>query len=239
MAELMCSRCVREVAAEDVVESDGAGVAHVNCRRPRDLTHEERSLLYGYCWTHSIVCPACGWTLRLFELDADPLDHYKRTRCRHCQAVLLETVREHVFACPFPPEGVRQRARETRETARRLVKQAHELRDRADVLMREAEVAAAALRESARQSVAEAVRQMIWAKLRSRALPREATPASLSTDDGAACAGCEQPLAPSQPVVVLAATVGGARAVIPLHAACFYIWDDERSRISGGDVITE
>jgi hypothetical protein len=239
MAELMCSRCLREVAAEDVVESDGAGVAHVNCRRPRDLTHDERSLLYGYCWAHPVVCPACGWTLRLFELDADPLDHYKRTRCPHCQAELLETVREHVFACPFPPDDQRRRARETREAAQRLVKQAHELRDRAEVLMREAEVAAAALRESARQSVTEAVRRLIRAKLRSRALPRDATPTSLRADDGATCVGCEQPLPPSRAGVILTATIGDGRAIIPLHADCFYIWDDERSRITDGGVITE
>ena len=239
MAELMCTRCLRAISAQDVVESDGAAVAHVNCGRPRDLTHEERSLLYGYCWGHPIVCRACGSALRLFQLDADPLDHYKRTRCPHCQAELLEAVREHIFDCPFPPDGLRRRARDTREIAQRLVKQAYELRDRAEVLMREAEVSAAALRESARQSVAEAVRRLIRTKLRSQTLPREATPTSLRPDDGATCGACEQPLPPSGPVVVVATAIGDARALIPLHAECFYVWDDERSRISEGEVITE
>jgi DNA-directed RNA polymerase subunit RPC12/RpoP len=119
MAELTCTRCLRAISADDVVELDGAGVAHVNCRRPRDLTHDERSLLYGYCWAHPIVCSACGWSFRLFELDADPLDHYKRTRCPHCEAELLELVREHLFACSLSPEALRRRAQETRETARR------------------------------------------------------------------------------------------------------------------------
>jgi len=35
------------LSSDDVVESDGAGVAHVDCCRPRGLTHDERSLLYG------------------------------------------------------------------------------------------------------------------------------------------------------------------------------------------------
>jgi hypothetical protein len=46
------------------------------------------------------------------------------------------------------PAEVRQRAREARDAARRLVKYGSELRDHADVLMREAEAAVAALRET-------------------------------------------------------------------------------------------
>ena len=47
------------------------------------------------------------------------------------------------------PSTVRQRAREAREAAQRLVKQSRELGDRADVLMRELEVALRTLREAA------------------------------------------------------------------------------------------
>jgi hypothetical protein len=45
MAELKCARCFRVLSPDDVVEADGVDVAHVDCRRPRDLTHEERSLV--------------------------------------------------------------------------------------------------------------------------------------------------------------------------------------------------
>jgi len=46
------------------------------------------------------------------------------------------------------PGEVRQRAQEARDAARRLVKESGQLRDRADVLMRESEAAIAALRET-------------------------------------------------------------------------------------------
>jgi hypothetical protein len=46
------------------------------------------------------------------------------------------------------PAEMRQRAREARDAARRLGKHSCELRDNADVLMREAEAAVAALRET-------------------------------------------------------------------------------------------
>jgi hypothetical protein len=49
------------------------------------------------------------------------------------------------------PGEVRRRAREARAAAQRLVKNSHQLSDRADVLMREAEAAIAALRETMRR----------------------------------------------------------------------------------------
>jgi hypothetical protein len=51
------------------------------------------------------------------------------------------------------PEEVRRRAREVRDAAHKLVKQSAESRDRADVLMREAEAAIAALRETMSRDV--------------------------------------------------------------------------------------
>jgi len=50
------------------------------------------------------------------------------------------------------PVVVRRRAHAAREAARNLVKQSHQLSDAADVLLREAEVALHALRETMRQS---------------------------------------------------------------------------------------
>jgi galactokinase len=61
-------------------------------------------------------------------------------------------MRGHLFSCAMLPEEVRQRAREVRDAARRLVKHSSELRDHADVLMREAEAAIAALRETMRRT---------------------------------------------------------------------------------------
>src|SRR5262249_3499975 len=72
MAEPKCPRCLCELSVDDVVESDGANVVHVDCQRPRDLTRQERALLFGYCWAHPIECPPCGESFELFRLEADP-----------------------------------------------------------------------------------------------------------------------------------------------------------------------
>src|SRR5262249_31485830 len=151
------------------------GVAHVDCRRPRNLTHDERSILYGYCWAHPITCPACSQSFRLFELDSDPFERHNRTACPHCRTDVINSVRDHLYTCPLCPEVLRRRAREARENARMLVKDAKALRDRADVLIREAEVAAAESREAVKQSAAEGLRRLIQTKLRDGTLPRHET----------------------------------------------------------------
>jgi len=51
------------------------------------------------------------------------------------------------------PELLRLRAQEARDAARKLVKESGQLRDRADVLMHEAEAAIAALRETMQRTV--------------------------------------------------------------------------------------
>lgn len=233
MAEPTCARCFRVLSLDDVVESDGASVAHVDCRRPRDLTREERSLLYAYCWAHPLACPACSRSFQLFELDSDPFEYPKRTCCPRCQADLIESVRDHLYTCPLSPEVSRQSARETRETARRLVKQAQELRDRADVLMREAEVVASKLHDAMRQSAFEALRRMIRSKLRDRSLPHEGIPATIPgrPGDDSACGVCDQPITKHHLMMV----IPGA-ALIPLHADCFQLWNEERRTFTSSDL---
>jgi len=46
------------------------------------------------------------------------------------------------------PAELREQAQQVRDAARRLVKESHQLSDRAEVLMRETEAAVAALRET-------------------------------------------------------------------------------------------
>jgi hypothetical protein len=57
-------------------------------------------------------------------------------------------VRAHVYACALLPEELRLRVQDARAAAQRLVKQSSQLHDHADVLMREAEAAVAALRKT-------------------------------------------------------------------------------------------
>ena len=228
MVELTCARCFRILSPDDVVESVGVGVAHVDCRRPRDLTHEERSLLYGYCWAHLIGCPACGQSCRLFELDSNPFEYYKRTCCPRCQVDLIESVRDHLYTCPLSPEVLRLRVRETRATARRLVKQARDLHDQADVLMREAEVAATELRDAITQSTSEAMSRVIQAKLRDGSLPHDNIPTTIpgGPGDGSACGVCDQALANHQLMML----IPSGTTPIPLHTDCFEFWNEERHR---------
>jgi hypothetical protein len=63
----------------------------------------------------------------------------------HC---LAASVREHLYACAVLPDEIRRRAEDARRTARRLIKDNRQLADGADVLMREAEAAIAAFRET-------------------------------------------------------------------------------------------
>src|SRR5262245_8678015 len=103
MAEPKCHRCLRELSLDDVVESDGARVIHIDCRRPRDLTRQERALLFANCWGHGVACPACDQTIQLFELGPDPFEAHKRTRCPRCQADLPK---QSVIICTralYPP----------------------------------------------------------------------------------------------------------------------------------------
>lgn len=225
--EPTCPRCSRVLSPDDIVELASAGIVHVDCRHPRDLTPQELSLFYAYCWAHPISCPRCAHSGPLFELGP-PLEHRKRTRCPRCQAELIETVRDHLYTCRFSPAALRHNARETRETARRLVKQSRELRDRADVLMREAEAAVTEFRNEMQPSAREALRRRIRAKLLAGSLPHDDISASIPfpgrRGDGSTCSACGQSVGPHQLMMVIA----WATTPTLLHADCFSIWSEER-----------
>jgi hypothetical protein len=137
-----CLRCQQGLSPDDTIQLHGDRLAHLDCRRPRDLSHEQRAILFRYCFGHAVAtCPTCAEGFRQHQLGADLLGHRERL-CPRCRADLTESVRGHVFSCAMLPAEVRQRAREARDAGRRLV----ESRDHADVLMREAEAAVVALR---------------------------------------------------------------------------------------------
>ncbi len=107
----------------------------------RPLSPAERALLFYYCLNHAVArCLGCARSYYLSELVADLLSG--RTHlCPQCRRDLTENVRSHVYGCSIMPDEVRQRARALRELAQQLVKETHQLRDKADVLIREAEAA--------------------------------------------------------------------------------------------------
>jgi hypothetical protein len=139
---------VKVFSSEDTIALVGSRVVHADCRRPHELSAEERVLLFRYCWSHTAAqCVACRESFRQQELASDLLNN--RTHlCPRCHVELVESLRAHLYTCAMLPADVRRRAREARDSANRLVKRSHELADRADVLMREAEVALAALRDA-------------------------------------------------------------------------------------------
>ena len=188
--------------------------------------------MYGYCWAHPIVCATCATPIQLYQLAADRSEPYKRTACPGCQAELIEAVREHLFTCTQSPEVLRRRARDAREAARSLVKHARELRERADVLMREAEVNVTQLRETTNQSASEALRRLVQAKLHEGSLPRSeiSEPIPGGPGDGSTCRACEQPITDRQLMMLLPGPVP-----FPLHADCFQLWSEERRAFTSLD----
>src|SRR5262249_25134945 len=145
--------CIQAISPDDTVQVSRGRVVHLDCQRPRDLTREERILLFRYCWDHPVAkCPDCDQGFRQQQLGADLLGHRSHL-CPRCRADLTQSLRGHLYACAMLPEEVRRRAQEVRDAARRLAKHSIELRDNADVLMQEAEAALAALRETMQRTV--------------------------------------------------------------------------------------
>jgi hypothetical protein len=145
----ICPQCSQVISAADTIVLGPGRVAHLDCGRPRILSAEERVLLFTYCRYHLVPCVTCDASFYLWQLA---LDFGRRTHfCPWCRRDLTDSVREHLYQCALVPENVRRAAKEARDTARILVKETQQLRATADVLMREAETAAAALRETLRQ----------------------------------------------------------------------------------------
>jgi len=153
MTQPMCRRCRRPISANDRIAFDGDHICHVDCQRPHDLSHEERALLFKYCFGHAVAeCPTCGRRFRQQELGSDLLGN--RTHlCPNCRTDLMDSTREHLYACSMLPEAVRARAQQVRDIARKLVKESERLSSVAYVLMAEAEAAIAELRETMRRTV--------------------------------------------------------------------------------------
>ena len=146
--EVSCAQCDRAVLPGHSVVAVGGRLAHVNCQRPETLTADERALLCYYCLDHVVArCAACAQSFGLSEL-ADDLLRGRTHLCPSCRRDLTESVRGHLYECARVPADVRHRARSLRDAAQHLVKQSRQLRDRADVLVREAEATVEASRRA-------------------------------------------------------------------------------------------
>src|SRR5262245_48873784 len=130
-----CPQCSRMISPDDTFVFGHGLLGHLDCRRPRVLSAEERSLLFLYCWDHKVAeCSSCLGQFRLREVAS--LDRFgvRLHVCPRCHADLTDRIRAHLYGCAMLPAEVRRRAEAVREAARTLVKQSHQLGDRADVL---------------------------------------------------------------------------------------------------------
>ena len=244
MNQQKCPRCLQLLWPDDTITISDGRIVHLDCQRPRDLSREERVLLFRYCSDHAVAkCPSCDQSFRQQQLGSDLLGH--RTHlCPRCRADLTESLRGHVYACPILPAEIRQRAQEAQEVSRRLVKQSHQLSDRADVLTREAEAAISALRETM-QRLAEtgtvvgmpdeprrreqARDAILSGRLPARPPDRNVTQHGRS---GAACPICGELVQRGQVEVELQFRrqgLGWDR--YHLHPRCFAAWEFERNKV--------
>ncbi len=152
-----CPECYRTISPEDTVVFRHSLVGHLDCRRPRVLSAEERTLLILYCRDHPVAeCVRCTGKFRLREVASLDSFGVRSHGCPGCHTDLTDSIRAPLYGCAMLPAEVRRRAQAAREAARSLVKQSHQLRDATDVVVREAEAALYALRDTMRQAPREA-----------------------------------------------------------------------------------
>jgi hypothetical protein len=148
-----CPQCTRALLPEDTLLFGHGLLTHLDCRRPRVLSAEERALLFTYCQDHHVAeCVRCAGKFHLREVASRDSFGILAHGCPWCHTDLTDSIRAHLDGCAMLPAAVRRRAQAAREAARSLVKQSYQLRDAADVAIREAEAALHALRETLRQS---------------------------------------------------------------------------------------
>ena len=254
-----CLRCQHEISVDDTVAFEGDAIAHLDCRRPRDLNSEERALLFKYCFDHAVAeCERCAKSYRQHELAADLMGN-RTLLCPTCCADLTDAVRAHLYGCAMLPEEVRLRAREARDAARKLVKRSQEIAARADVLMREAEAAVAhqsallpevraalaALHETMRRvasreegarpvGMPERLREQACEAIRSGQLPARPPDRNLTQHgrSGAACPVCGEMVTRGQvEVEIQFRRQGLGWDRYHLHPRCFAAWEFERNKL--------
>jgi len=148
-----CPQCSRTISPEDTFIFRFGILGHLDCRRPRVLSAEERTLLFIYCRDHQVAeCASCARRLHLREVASLDSFGVRSHGCPWCHTDLTDSIRAHLYGCAMLPVAVRRRAQAAREAARSLAKQSRQLSDAAEVLLQEAEGALHALRDAMRQS---------------------------------------------------------------------------------------
>jgi hypothetical protein len=150
-ATVTCPQCSQPISPEDTIVYGCGVLGHLDCRRPRVLSAEERTILVMYCRDHLTECTRCTRRFDLRDVASRDLFGVLSHECPWCHTDLTDSIRAHLYGCAMLPANVGSRAVAAREAARSLVKRSFELRDTADVAMREAEAAVYALRQTIRK----------------------------------------------------------------------------------------
>jgi hypothetical protein len=149
----VCPQCTRALSPEDTIVFGHGLLGHFDCRRPRVLSAEERTLLFTYCRDHRVAeCVRCAGKFHLREVASRDSFGIPAHGCPRCNTDLTDSTRAHLYDCAMLPLAVRRSAQAAREAVRSLVKRSHQLSDAADVLVRDAEAALYALRATMRQA---------------------------------------------------------------------------------------
>ena len=147
-----CPECYQMISPEDTIVFGHGRLGHLDCRRPRVLSAEERAILLLYCRHHTVAqCVHCGEQFRLPQVGSLDSVGIRSYACPRCRADLTDSIRAHLHSCAGLPAEVQRCAAAARDAARSLVKRTRELDDAADVAMREAETALYELRLTVRR----------------------------------------------------------------------------------------
>src|SRR5215475_3610713 len=107
-----CPQCSRAISLRDTILVRNGCPTHLDCRRPRMLTPDERAVLFSYCLGHAVAeCLTCACRFHLGQLTADPLNG-RSCVCPQCCRDLTETVRAHVYLCAILPAEIRAKMEE-------------------------------------------------------------------------------------------------------------------------------
>jgi hypothetical protein len=149
-----CPQCSRTISPDDTIVFRRRLLGHFDCRRPRVLSAEERTLLFIYCRDHHVAeCDRCAGRFHLREVASIDSFGIRSHRCPWCHTDLTDSIRAHLYGCAMLPAEVRRRAQAAREAARSLVKQSAQQHVRSVAqLVAEAEAALYSLRDTIRQA---------------------------------------------------------------------------------------
>jgi hypothetical protein len=152
--ERSCPNCSRTISPDDTIVFNRRLLGHLDCRRPRVLSAEERTLLFIYCRDHQVAeCIRCTRGFHLREVASLDSFGVRTHGCPRCHTDLTDSIRAHLYGCAMLPVEVRRRAQAAREAARSLVKQSAQQHVRSIArLVAEAEAALYALRDTIRQA---------------------------------------------------------------------------------------